>query len=75
MERRELLGIEKGGIEKGIAKGRREGIQEGRQEGKLEGIKKSGKNLLKEGAEISLVVKTTGLSKSEVEKLKRGFDN
>ena len=74
LERRELLGIEKG-IEKGIAKGRREGIQEGRQEGKLEGIKKVAKNLLKEGAEISLVVKTTGLSKSEVEKLKRGFDN
>jgi predicted transposase/invertase (TIGR01784 family) len=44
--------------------------EKGKQEGKREGIKEIAKNLLKEGIEIAFVAKTTGLSKSEVEKLK-----
>ena len=49
------------GIEKGIEKGR--------QEEKI----KIAKNLLNEGVEIALVAKSTGLSKTEVEKLKEEF--
>ena len=43
------------------------GIEKGRQEER----KLIAKTLLKEGAEIALVVKATGLSKEEVEKLKK----
>ena len=42
------------------------GMQKGRQEEKM----KITMNLLIEGVEIALVAKSTGLSKSEVEKLK-----
>ena len=55
--------IEKEGIEKGIAQGRQEGRQEERRI--------IARTLLKEGAEIALVVKATGLSKKEMEKLKK----
>lgn len=55
--------IEKEGIEKGIAQGRQEGRQEERRI--------IARTLLKEGAEIALVVKATGLSKKEIEKLKK----
>ena len=50
LERRELLGMEKG-------------------------IEKVAINLLKEGAEIALVVKATGLSSSKIEKLKENLKN
>lgn len=46
------------------------GMQKGRQEGKQEEKMKIAMNLLKEGVEIALVAKSTGLSKSEVERLK-----
>ena len=58
--------IEEKGIEKGIEKGRQEGRQEER--------KLIAKTVLKEGAEIALVVKATGLSKEEVEKLEKKFN-
>ncbi|MBS4536666.1 Rpn family recombination-promoting nuclease/putative transposase [Clostridium sp. D2Q-14] len=57
--------------EKGMQKGMQKGIQKGMQEEKLE----IAKNLLKEGLEIDLIVKATGLSKSKVEKLKEDFIN
>lgn len=41
-------------------------MQKGRQEERI----KIARNFLKEGVEIFLVAKSTGLSKSEVEKLK-----
>lgn len=44
--------------------------ERGIQKGRAEGIKEAAKNLLKEGMEIALVAKYTGLSKSEIEKLK-----
>jgi len=44
-----------------------EGMEKGREEGKLE----VAKNALKEGAEIDLIAKLTGLSKKEIEKIAR----
>ncbi|MBU5426765.1 Rpn family recombination-promoting nuclease/putative transposase [Tissierella pigra] len=70
LERRELLGMEKG-LQEGMQKGLLEGRQEGMQKRNIE----IAKNLLKEGVEIALVVKATGLSKSEVEELKEQLDN
>ncbi len=55
--------IEEKGMEKGIEKGMEKGRQEER--------KIIARTLLKEGAEIALVIKATGLSKEEVEKLKK----
>ncbi len=57
--------------EKGMQKGMRRGMQEGRKEG----VQKVARNLLKEGVEIALVAKCTGLSESEVEKLKEELNN
>lgn len=57
-------------LQKREEKGKQEGKREGKREGRQEGIKEIAKNLLKEGIEIAFVAKTTGLSKSEVEKLK-----
>lgn len=56
-------------LEKREEKGRQEGMQQGMQEGEIKKAKEIAKNLLKEGTEIALVVKATGLSKTEVEKL------
>src|SRR5699024_2745385 len=69
LQKREMLGVEKG-IKKGIKKGIQEGIEKGIQEGQQEEKIEIAKNLIKERAEIALVIKATGLSKSEVEKLK-----
>src|SRR5699024_3642503 len=55
--------------------GRREGIQRGRQEGVQKENLEIAKNLLKEGTEIALVIKATGLSKSEVAKLNEEVNN
>jgi len=65
-------------FEAGEAKGRAEGIAigkaEGRAEGKDEGRKeeklKVAKKLLAENVEISLIIKATGLTEEEIEKLK-----
>lgn len=46
-------------------KGKKEGIEKGRKEGKLEVVR----NALKEGTEIDLIAKLTGLSKKEIEKI------
>ena len=45
------------------------------QEGMQEGIIRTAKNLIREGAEMALVEKVTGLSKSQIEKLKQDIDN
>ena len=47
----------------------------GRREGRREGLERVARNLLKEGMEMALVIKTTGLSKAEIEKLKEELDN
>ena len=67
------------GHQKGHREGHREGRQEGRQEGLQEGMKKGeqkkaqeiAKTLLTSGADPKFVAETTGLSKDEIETLKR----
>ena len=56
--------INKGRAE-GEAKGRAEGEVKGRTEGKIEIAKK----MKEEGLSIEIIMKTTGLSKEEIEKL------
>jgi len=52
----------------------REGKEEGRREGRLEGIKEGkredAKMMLKEGLDLNLIIKITGLTESEVLELK-----
>ena len=55
--------------------GMQEGIQQGRQEGMQEGIltkaREVARNMLKEHLTIPIIQKVTGLSKEELEKLKK----
>ena len=61
------------GKEEGIKEGKEEGIKEGREEGikegKGEGIKQTALNMLKEGFNIDLISKITGLSGDEIGQL------
>ena len=43
--------------------------EEGKREGKREGIEQTALNFLKNGAPIDLIVKSTGLSKKQIERL------
>ena len=70
IERGIEIGIEKGmekGMEKGIEKGMEKGIVKGMEEGKME----VAKNLLSIGDSIEKITKVTGLTREEVESLKR----
>ncbi|UOF91456.1 Rpn family recombination-promoting nuclease/putative transposase [Fodinisporobacter ferrooxydans] len=58
------------GILEGKQKGKQEGKQEGRQEGKLEAKWEIAINLLSMGIDPEVVMKSTGLSKDEIEKLR-----
>ena len=53
----------------GIEKGRQEGIEKGIEEGIEKGIEKTALNLLKNGASIDLIARSTGLSAKEIKKL------
>lgn len=53
------------GVEKGIKKG----IQKGREEGRQEGVLQTALNMKKAGVAIADIVKYTGLTKAQVEKL------
>ncbi|GJM72143.1 hypothetical protein HMSSN036_43590 [Paenibacillus macerans] len=48
-----------------------EGLKEGREEGLEKGIVKAALNMLREGMEIPLVAKVTGLSEEQGAKLKQ----
>jgi len=48
---------------------REEGIEKGRKEGKKEEKNEIAKRLYKEGVDINLISKATGLTKEEIEKL------
>ena len=50
--------------------GRAEGIEQGREEGRAEGMTDVAKAMLKEGMPMKMISKITGLSISEIEKLK-----
>ena len=66
------------GREKGLEEGRKEGREEGRKEGREKGIKegvaqnriKIAKNMLREKMPVDIIVRVTGLTNQEVEKLK-----
>ncbi len=58
---------EKKGIEKGIE----EGMEKGIEEGTINKAREMATELIKDGAEVSLVVKYTKLTEDEVEKLKK----
>ena len=57
-----------------LSRERKEGIKEGREEGKLEGLKEGqismAKTMKKDGADINLISKYTGLTVEEIRKLR-----
>ena len=57
------------GKEEGRKEGRNSGLKQGRKEGISTGIKSVATNLLKNNAPIDLIVKSTGSSKKEINKL------
>ena len=56
--------------EDGIQEGIQKGLQAGRQEGLQTGMKQVALNMLKEKADFSFISKVTGLSVTEINKLK-----
>ncbi len=54
----------------GYLKGKEDGIEEGRKEGKKEKSIEIAKELLSQNVDIEIIVKSTGLTKEEIEKLK-----
>jgi predicted transposase/invertase (TIGR01784 family) len=58
-------GIEEG-IKKGIEEGIKKGIEEGIKKGLKEGKREDAKMMLKEGLDLNLIIKITGLTESEV---------
>jgi predicted transposase YdaD len=57
------------GIQEGIAIGKQEGIAIGRQEGAWEEKLNTAKQAIEEGLELSLIMRLTGLSETEIEGL------
>ncbi|KEF40311.1 hypothetical protein M670_00337 [Schinkia azotoformans MEV2011] len=55
--------------------GREEGREEGKKEGKEEEKREMARNLLKEGIEIPFIMRVSGLTKEEVEKLAAELNN
>jgi hypothetical protein len=59
----------KEGMEEGLAKGRQIGVKEGKQIGVKEEKLKTARELVKNGVDITIIAKATGLSIKEIEKL------
>ena len=57
------------GLAEGKAEGKTEGLAEGKVEGKAEGKAEIATNLLKENYPIEKIIKVTGLTKEEIEKI------
>ncbi|MFA7502737.1 MAG: hypothetical protein WCY55_06715, partial [Anaerovoracaceae bacterium] len=57
------------GRAKGLAEGRTKGLAEGLAEGQAKAKTQIALNALKEGIDITLIVKLTGLSEAEIDKL------
>ena len=53
----------------GREKGREEGIEKGIEKGKKDGITQTAKRLKAAGADMELIIKATGLSEEEIQKL------
>ena len=70
-----MAAAEREAKEKGHAEGRAEGIAKGRAEGRAEGVANqqvlSARSMLSDGMSVDLVMRYTGLSKAEIEKLKQ----
>ena len=60
----------KEGLATGLKKGIATGLKKGRVEGRRESMQEVALNMLKEGADVAFVAKTTKLPKSEIKKLK-----
>ena len=65
-----LKGLQEGKL-KGLQEGKLKGLQEGKLKGLQEGIKQVVLNMLKEEMDLKLISKMTGLSKREINKLKK----
>lgn len=57
-------------LERGNAKLRKQIFAEGRTEGKMEGLTETAKMMLKENVDINFILRMTGLSKKELDKIK-----
>jgi predicted transposase/invertase (TIGR01784 family) len=55
--------------EEGLEIGLQKGLQQGRQEGRQEGVLMTAKNLLSLGVPFDLVIKSTGLTETELRAL------
>ena len=74
MSEAEEKGLEKGmkkGLEKGMKKGFEQGIEKGIEQGIEQGMIKVAKELLGHNVDIDIILSSTGLSKTELEKLKK----
>ena len=59
------------GMQQGMQKGMQQGMQKGIAEGLQKGMQQVALNMLKEGLDITLICKMTGLSKKEIKNLKK----
>ena len=66
----EMAAAKNDGFQEGIEKGKAEGLREGKEIGKKDEKQEIAKNMLNEKCDIELIIKVTGLTKEEIEKLK-----
>ncbi len=64
-----VTNVERIAIKKGMKEGKKEGKKEGMKEGMKEGKLETAREFLKLGVDIDTVVKATGFSKEEIEKI------
>ena len=66
-------GMEKGmelGIEKGMKKGMEKGLEKGMKKGMNQKVLDIARNMLADGVDINLIMKYSGLTQEQIEKLK-----
>lgn len=66
--------IEKG-IEQGLERGLEQGLERGLERGRERGLEQAAINMFKEGLDLQLVAKVTGLSEQRLKVLKRHLEN
>ncbi|WP_270170444.1 Rpn family recombination-promoting nuclease/putative transposase [Paenibacillus sp. SYP-B4298] len=71
---RNLEWLQQQSIEKGIAQGLEQGKEQGIEQGRARGLEQAAINMLKEGLDLQLVAKVTGLSEHRIKVLKRHLD-
>jgi predicted transposase/invertase (TIGR01784 family) len=70
-KRHDFIRLQQGSIDLARSQGKKEGKQEGFQEGQYFARLEIAKNLLAAGLEMPLIIKATGFSEHELEKIKR----